>query len=156
MIWNDLATIAAEQHSRGEAHKYMARSIAESQLASNITPGELAALAATEGSIAELDGDPHTAISDYQHSLDLWQQSHEDQQPKTAWLYVLLGDAYLQAGDLANARETTSRGLTLFEASSGHQTPAVLCSQRSPTRKSSMPPAPTTKPPGSARRRKPA
>lgn len=129
MIWNDLATIAAEQHSRGESHKDMARSIAESKLADGITTGELAALATTEGRIAELDGDPHTAVSDYRHALELWSQSREDQQPKTAWLYVLLGTAYLQAGDVANARETTSRGLTLLEASSGRETPRYFAAE---------------------------
>jgi tetratricopeptide (TPR) repeat protein len=129
MIWNDLATIAAEQHSRGESHKDMAHSIAESQLANDITTGELAALATTEGRIAELDGDPHRAISDYQHALELWQQSREDQQPRTAWLYVLLGTAYLQAGDIANARESTTRGLALLEASSGRQTPRYFAAE---------------------------
>ena len=129
MIWNDLATIAAEQHSRGEAHKYMAHSIAESRLASNITPGELAALSTTQGRIAELDGDPRTAISDYEHSLDLWQQTHKDQQQRTAWLYVLLGGAYLQAGDIANARDAASRGLTMLEASSGRQTPRYFLAE---------------------------
>ena len=129
MMWNDLATIAAEQHSRGEAHKFMARSVAESRLANNFTTSELAALATTEGRIAELDGDPHTAIADYQRSLDLWKQSHADQQPKTAWLYVLLGNAYLQAGDIANARETTSRGLAMLEASSGRETPRYFAAE---------------------------
>lgn len=129
MIWNDLATIAAEQHARGDAHKYMTHSIAESKLANNITPGELAALSTTEGRIAELDGDPRTAISDYQHSLDLWQQTHKDQQQRTAWLYVLLGGAYLQAGDLANARESASHGLTMLEASSCRQTPRYFLAQ---------------------------
>jgi tetratricopeptide (TPR) repeat protein len=129
MIWNDLATIAAEQHSRGEARKDMARSIAESKLASNITTSELAALATTEGRIAELEGDPHTAISDYQRALDLWKQSHVDQLPKTAWLYVLLGGVYLQAGDLANARDSTTRGLSMLEASSGRQTPRYFAAE---------------------------
>jgi hypothetical protein len=129
MIWNDLATIAADGHSRREAHKCIARSIAESQRATNITPDETAALTATEASIAELDGDPHTAISDYQHSLALWKQSHEDQHPQTGWLYVLLGGAYLQAGDTADARQTTSRGLTLLEASSGRQSPRFLAAE---------------------------
>ena len=129
MIWNDLATIAAERHSRGESHKDMARSIAESKLANDITTGELAALATTEGRIAQLDSDPRTAISDFQHALDLWKQSHEDQQPKTAWGYVLLGSAYLQAGDVANAREATSRGLTMLEASSGRETPRYFAAE---------------------------
>lgn len=129
MIWNDLATIAAEQHSRGESHKDMARSIAESKLATDITTGELAALATTQGRIAELDGDPRTAISDFQHALDLWKQSHEDLQPKTAWLYVLLGSAYLQASDIANARANTTRGLAMLEASSGRDTPRYFAAQ---------------------------
>jgi tetratricopeptide (TPR) repeat protein len=129
MVWNDLATIAAEQHSRGDAHKYMTRSIAESKLATNFTTSEFAALATTQGRIAELDGDPHTAISDYQHSLDLWSQSSQAQQPKTAWLYVLLGGVYLQAGDLANARDSTTRGLSMLEASSGRQTPRYFAAE---------------------------
>lgn len=129
MIWNDLATIAAEQHSRGESHKDMARSIAESKLANDITTSELAALATTQGRIAELDGDPRTAISDFQHALDLWQQSHQDQLPKTAWLYVLLGSAYLQAGDVSNARQNTTRGLSMLEASSGRETPRYFAAQ---------------------------
>jgi len=129
MIWNDLATIAADRHSRKESHKYMARSITESQLASDITPGELASLATTEGKIAELDGNPRAAISDYEHSLDLWKQTNLDQQQRTAWLYVLLGEAYLQAGDIANARESTSRGLALLEATSGRQTLRYLSAQ---------------------------
>jgi hypothetical protein len=107
----------------------MTRSVAESKLATNFPTSELAALATTEGRIAELDGDPHTAISDYQHSLDLWNQSHEAQQPKTAWLYVLLGGVYLQAGDLANARDSTTRGLSMLEASSGRQTPRYFAAE---------------------------
>jgi tetratricopeptide (TPR) repeat protein len=127
--WNDLATIAAEQHSRRDAHKYMARSLAESQLARDITPAELAALATTQGRIAELDNDPRTAISDYQHAFDLLKQTHRDQQQKTAWLYVLLGGAYLQAGDIANARENTSRGIALLQATSGTETPRYFAAQ---------------------------
>jgi tetratricopeptide (TPR) repeat protein len=130
MIWNDLATIAADQHSRGEAHKDMARSIAESKLA-NIDVGELAALATTEGRIAELDQDPRTAVRDYEHALDLWKQTHHDQEQRTAWLYVLLGGAYLQAGDISNARETTRQGLAMLEASSGRETPRYFAAELS-------------------------
>ena len=129
MIWNDLAAIATDQHARGEAHKDMTRCIAETKLASDITPGELAAISMTEGRIAELDGDPRTAISDYQHSLDLWKQTNKDQQQRTAWLYVLLGEAYLQAGDIASAQESTSRGLAMLEATSGRQTLRYLNAQ---------------------------
>jgi tetratricopeptide (TPR) repeat protein len=129
MVWNDLATIAADEHSPREAHKCIARSIAESHVASNITPEETAALTATQASIAELDGDPRTAIADYQRSLALWKQSHEDQHPQTGWLYVLLGGAYLQAGDLSNARATTNRGLSLLEASSGRQSPRFFAAE---------------------------
>jgi tetratricopeptide (TPR) repeat protein len=129
MVWNDLATIAADGHSRRDAHRCIARSIAESHVASDITPDETAALTATQARIAELDGDPRTAISDYQHSLALWRQSHEDQHPQTGWLYVLLGGAYLQAGDLTEARATTNRGLNLLEATSGRQSPRFLAAE---------------------------
>jgi tetratricopeptide (TPR) repeat protein len=129
MIWSDLANIAAEHRARSEAHKDIERSISESQLATNMSPGELAAISTTEGRIAELDGDPHTAISDYRHSLDLWKQTNKDQQQREAWLYVLLGEAYLQAGDLANARESTGRGLAMLEATSGRQTVRYLAAE---------------------------
>jgi tetratricopeptide (TPR) repeat protein len=126
MMWNNLATIASDEHSSREAHKCMARAIAESQLANNITIDEHAALTMTEARIAELDGDPRTAISDYQHALALWKESHNDQQPETAWLYVLLGGAYLSAGDLPTARQMTSQGLHLLEEGSGRQSPRYL------------------------------
>ena len=121
MVWTDLATIAADQHSRSDAHKYIARSIAESQFAGNLSPVQLAALATTQGRIADMDGDPHTAIHDYQHAIDLRNQAHQDPDG-TAWLNVLIGAAYLQAGDIASARESTSRGLSQLEATSGRQT----------------------------------
>ncbi len=121
MIWDDLATISVEQHSRGDAHKEMKRSIAESELAHAMTPGELAALATTEAKIAELDGNPRAAIQDYEHALDLWTQTNKDQQQRVAWLYVLQGEAYLQAGDIATARETVTRGLTLLQATTGSE-----------------------------------
>ncbi|HEV2575660.1 MAG TPA: tetratricopeptide repeat protein [Acidobacteriaceae bacterium] len=129
MAWNDLAAIAAQQHLRHEAHKDMARSNDEQQLASNMTPGELAAITTTAGRIAELDGDARTAIQDYGRALELWKQTNQDQQQRTAWLYVLLGGAYLQAGDIADARETAGRGLALFEATSGRQSPRYFAAQ---------------------------
>jgi tetratricopeptide (TPR) repeat protein len=121
MIWNDLATIAADVHSKREAHKCMARVTAELQQTTIVSPNETSALAATQGRIAELDGDPRTAIADYQQSLTLWARSHPNEHLETGWLHVLLGGAYLQAGDIATARLMTSRGLSLLEASSGRQ-----------------------------------
>jgi tetratricopeptide (TPR) repeat protein len=129
IVWNNLATIAAQQHSRHDAHKYMARSIAESQLVNDITPSQLATITTTRGVIAELDGDPRSAIQDYQHALDLWNQTHQDQQQRTAWLYVLLGGAWLHVGDIASAREMNIRGLTMLEATSGRQTPRYFAAQ---------------------------
>lgn len=125
-IWNDLATIAANEHSRREAHKSMAHALAEAQLDPNISSDETASFLTTQAKIAEIDGDSRTAVADYQHALALWKQTHEDQHPETAWLYVLLGCAYLQTGDLASARQMTSVGLKLLEASSDHQTPRYL------------------------------
>lgn len=129
MIWNDLATIAADRRARSEAHKFMARALAEAQLAAHVSSDETAALITTQGRIAELDGDPRAAVSDYQRSLALWKQSHEEQHPETAWLYVLLGGAYLQAGDIANASETTTSGLHLLEASAGPQSPRFFAAE---------------------------
>ena len=117
MIWNDLATIAADKHSSREAHRCMALAIAETQRATAVNPDETSILLTTQAWIAQIDGDPRTAIADYQHALDLWKQSHGDQHPDTGWLYVLLGGAYLEAHDIASAREITSRGLNLLEAS---------------------------------------
>lgn len=126
IVWNDLATIAADQHSRREAHKCMARALAESQFSDNLTSDDLSSIAATQASIAELDGDRRTAVAGYQRSLSLSKLSHEDEHPETAWLYVLLGKAYLQIGNIAEARENTSRGLNLLEASAGHQSSRFL------------------------------
>jgi tetratricopeptide (TPR) repeat protein len=126
IIWNDLATIAADQHSSHEAHKCMAHAIAESQLSNKLTSDDLSSIAATQASIATLDGDRRSAISGYQRSLTLSKLSHEDEHPETAWLYVLLGEAYLQTGNIAEARENTSRGLNLLDASTSHQSSRFL------------------------------
>ncbi len=128
-IWNALATLAANQHSRREAHKFMAHTLAESQLDPHISSNETAAFLTTQAKIAEVDGDRPTAVTDYQQALALWKQSHEDQHPDTAWLYVLLGGAYLQAGDLASARQMISLGLNLLEAGSGRQSPRYFSAQ---------------------------
>jgi tetratricopeptide (TPR) repeat protein len=129
ILWSDLATIAADKHSSREAHKCMALAIAETQRATNVSPDETSALLTTQARIAQIDGDPRTAIADYQHALDLWKQSHADQHPDTGWLYVLLGGAYLQAGDLAGARDTTHRGLSVLQASSGPQSPRFFAAE---------------------------
>ncbi len=126
IVWNDLATIAADQHARHEAHKRIAHAIAESQLSDKLTPDDLSSIAATQASIAELDGDRRSAVSGYQRSLNLSKLSHDDEHPETAWLYVLLGEAYLQTGNIAEARENTSRGLKLLEESAGRQSSRFL------------------------------
>jgi tetratricopeptide (TPR) repeat protein len=128
-IWNNLATIAANKPSIREAHKCMEHAIAESQLATNLSSDESAALLTTQARIAEIEGDPRTAIADYRHALALSKQSHNDQHPETAWLYVLLGGAYLHSGDLASAREMTSLGMNLLEAGSGRQSPRYISAQ---------------------------
>ena len=125
-LWNDLATIAADQHSSREAHKSMAHALAEAQLDPGISSDETASFLTTQGKIAEIEGDSRTAVADYQHALALWKQSHDDQHPETAWLYVLLGGAYLQTGDLASARQMSSVGLKLLESASDHQSPRYL------------------------------
>ncbi len=129
MIWNDLATIAADEHSTREAHKFMTRALAELQRATDVSPDETEAFTMTQASIAEVDGDPRTAIADYQHALALWKQSHDEQHPETAWLYVLLGGAYLQAGDIASARQMTTRGFNSLQATSSRQGTRYLAAE---------------------------
>jgi tetratricopeptide (TPR) repeat protein len=129
LIWNDLATLAADEHSSRDAHKYLAHALAESQIATSFPTDQQAAIASTQARIAQLDYDPAAAIAGYQHSLALWKQSHDEQQPQTAWLYILLGTAYLQSGDLDNARQTTLRGLHLLELASGRQSPRFFSAE---------------------------
>ena len=60
----------------------MERSLAELQHATDVSTDETSALAATQGRIDELDGNPRAAIADYQRSLALWLQSHQDEHGK--------------------------------------------------------------------------
>lgn len=124
--WNNLAALAAEAHSRRNARNYMEHALAEAQLAPNLSPDAIADLTTTQARIAELDHDPTTAIQDYQRALDLWKQSHGDQNVRAAWLDVLMGRAYLQAGDLPNAREMTLRGLQILQTNPGPLSPRFL------------------------------
>lgn len=44
-------------------------------------------------------------------------------------LYVLLGGVYLKAGDIASARQMTSQGMNLLEATYGRQNPRYLAAE---------------------------
>lgn len=129
MFWNDLATISAEQHSFRDAHKYMTSASAELQRATDAPADEPEALCTTQARIAEMEGDFPAAIAGYQRSLTLWRQTHEEQHPETAMLYVLLGGAYLEAGNISSAREMTTRGLHLMEATTGRQSTRYLVAE---------------------------
>lgn len=128
-IWNDLATIAADELSKRDAHKYMAHVQDELRLVPN--PGQVLtqAITTTQAKIAQLDGDSRAAVAGYQNALSLAKQIHGEQHPETAMLYVLLGDACLQAGDVALARQMTSRGLNLLEATAGRQSRRYLAAE---------------------------
>jgi len=128
-LWNDLATIAADERSNREAHTCMTHAIAELRLVTDPSPDETQTITTTQAKIAQIDGDSRAAIAGYQQALSLSKQSHGEQHPETAMLYVLLGDAYLQAGDVASARQVTTRGLTLLEASTSRQSRRYLAAQ---------------------------
>ena len=128
-IWNDLAIVATNEHSIREAHKYIARSIAESKRGTNVSSDQTAAILTTLATIAVLNHDPRTAIANYHLALTLWKQTHDDQRPETAWLYVLLGGAYLQADDITSAREMTIQGLNLLKSTLGQQSPRYLSAE---------------------------
>ena len=129
IFWNDLAVIAADQHSNHEAHKSMARALAELQQATNVSPDETEALTTTQARIAEIDHNFPAAITGYQHALALWSQAHGEQNPEGGMLYVLLGGAYLEGGNIASAREMTTHGMNLLEATSGRQSARYLVAQ---------------------------
>lgn len=128
-IWNDLATIAADGFSKREAHKYMAKVLAELPIIPNPGPALTQAITTTQAKIAQLDGDARAAVAGYQSALSVAKQLHGDEHPETAMLYVLLGDAYLEAGDIALARQMTTRGLNLLEASVGRDSRRYLAAE---------------------------
>jgi tetratricopeptide (TPR) repeat protein len=128
-LWNDLAIIAADQLSKREAHKYMDHVLAELRLIPGPSSALTQAVTTTQAKIAQLDGDSRAAVAGYQNALSIAKQIHGDQHPETAMLYVLLGDAYLQAGDVASARQMTTRGLNLLEASAGRNSRRYLAAE---------------------------
>lgn len=128
-LWNDLATIAADERSNREAHKCMTHALAELRLVPDPSPDETLTITTTQAKIAQIDSDSSAAIAGYQKALSLSKQIHGEQHPQTAMLYVLLGDAYLEAGDIASARQMTTRGLSLLEESSSRQSRRYLAAQ---------------------------
>src|SRR5215469_6897661 len=128
-FWNNLATIAADEQSKRDAHKYMSRTLAELHLVPDPSPDETQAITTTQAKIAQIDNDPRAAVAGYQKALSLSKQIHGEQHPETGMLYVLLGDAYLQAGDVASARQVTTLGLNLLEASCGRQSRRYLAAE---------------------------
>jgi hypothetical protein len=119
MIWSNLGTIAVGRSAKGEAHKCVERAQHEVELAGDLGEDYYASFSSMQARLSELDGDASAAIPEYQHAISLWEHAHGPQHPEVGWLNVLLGRAYLEAGDIAQANEKTRKGWDMIAATLG-------------------------------------
>jgi tetratricopeptide (TPR) repeat protein len=114
-----IAELALAQGDKREGRKNLTEAIREAALADDLDDDFHASTSATQAWLAELDGNPAEAILGYQHALDLWTAIYGNEHPTVGWAFMLLGKAYLKAGDTSNALNEMQKGLAILERSSG-------------------------------------
>jgi tetratricopeptide (TPR) repeat protein len=114
-----IAELALAQGNKHEGRKNLTEAIREAALADDLDDDFRASTSATQAWLAELDGNPAEAILGYQHALDLWTAIYGNEHPTVGWAFMLLGKAYLKAGDTSEALNEMQKGLPILERSSG-------------------------------------
>jgi tetratricopeptide (TPR) repeat protein len=125
----DLATIAFSQKKVNRGSKYLARAAKEAKVAIDLDDDDRAAITSLQGWQAQLDGDFPMSVARYRMALDLWRRRHGEEHPFTGWGHLLLGDAQLEAGQMANALEEIKKGVAILDRTVGPQNPHYLIAE---------------------------
>jgi tetratricopeptide (TPR) repeat protein len=124
-----LAGIAFSQKKVGSGSKYLQRAMKEERLANDLYDDDRAAIASLKGWQAQFDGDLATSITSYRQSLDLLRKCHGEEHPSTGWGYLLLGEAYTEAGQLTTALGEMRQGIAILDRTLSRQNPHYLVAE---------------------------
>src|SRR6202030_2225350 len=106
--------------------KYLERAVKEARLANNLDGDDRVAIASLQGWKAQFDGNVTMSVASYGHALDLSRRLHGEEHPSTGWGYLLLGEAYAEAGQLTTALE---QGVAVLERTLSRQNPHYLIAE---------------------------
>ncbi|HTW59659.1 MAG TPA: tetratricopeptide repeat protein [Terriglobales bacterium] len=121
----DLAGAALAQKRVREARDYLKRASDEMKLASSVT-GDLTdddrrVLFETQGWLALSEGKTQAGVAAYQRALELCTRARGEGHWLTGWDTMLLGKAYLQAGNYSQALTDMRDGLDIIGAAIGRK-----------------------------------
>lgn len=128
-ISSDLAGVAFSQKKVHEGKKFLERAMKEMRWTHDLDDDDLAAIASMRGWLAHLEGDAAASVSAYQLSLRLWKKQHGEEHPFTGWGYMLLGDAYAEAGETTTALGEMKQGIAILGHTLSLQNPRYLTAE---------------------------
>jgi tetratricopeptide (TPR) repeat protein len=124
--YSHLAVIELTRKHSQNAERYLQRASEEARLGPQPGGDYDAAFYSARAWLSELEGNPLTAVSEYQRSVAL--QFCKDCL-LTGWTCVLLGKAYSETGRLALALETMRHGLSILSSTDGQHTPRYVAAE---------------------------
>ena len=126
---SNLALSAFRQNRMNRGSEYLARALKEARAATNFDNDDRAAILSVQGWKAWHDRDYPESVARFRQALELWRSRHGDDHPSTGWGDVLLGDAYLSAGQRAAAMTEIKKGLDILDRSLGRKDPHYLLAE---------------------------
>lgn len=126
---SDLAGALFSQQKFREGRKNLDRALKEARLTNELDDDDWATLASLQGWLAQRDGDLRASVSKYQQSLDLLRKYHGEEHVSTGWVYVLLGEAHAEAGDLTGSLAEMDKGLAILGRTLNNQDPRFLSAE---------------------------
>jgi len=128
-VLNNLAGTAIEQDDKSQARKYLEKTFEEMKRASNIAPGDRAAIYSNQGSLSLLEGQPDLAQREYSEALDLWGRAFGPNHYTVGWGLIMLAQADLASGHLRKADADVHTGSAILKKTLGSETKKYALAQ---------------------------
>jgi tetratricopeptide (TPR) repeat protein len=112
---NNLANLALLQRDMKKGKEYLKRSAEEMKVATALDTDDVAAIYSVQAEFAGIDGNTRAAIFGYERALQLWKRAHKEDHRNIGWGYMLLGQAYADAGRIDEASQEMKQGLSILE-----------------------------------------
>lgn len=124
-----LAGIELSRNHLRAARKYVSEGDAVLPLAKDMDSDELAMFYMIRGWALEKEKNFRGELSSYTIALRLWQGKHGDNYGMSGWCHVLVGKAYFNLGNLAEADGEMQTGLPIVKSLFGEQSIRYLSAQ---------------------------
>jgi tetratricopeptide (TPR) repeat protein len=116
------------KHAR-KAQMWLDRATQESKLAPKLGDTFYAFVASTQAGVEELRGHTRAAIDGYLKEIEYLTRLSGEDSFQVGWAYMLLGKAYLKAGDISNALSDMRKGCAILTQTVGTDSLRYLFAQ---------------------------